>query len=101
MRIYRPTIDGKPALAREDRGILVALSGVPDAPRAIEGALPFDRAAVPVGAVLGPVGDADLLPPLCPGKIVAIGLNYQDHIDEAAMQAPERPVVFTKGTERP
>ena len=31
-----------------------------------------------------------------PGKIVAIGLNYKDHIREAGMEAPERPLVFTK-----
>jgi 2-keto-4-pentenoate hydratase/2-oxohepta-3-ene-1,7-dioic acid hydratase in catechol pathway len=31
-----------------------------------------------------------------PGKIVAIGLNYRDHIREAGMPVPERPIVFTK-----
>lgn len=34
--------------------------------------------------------------PLRPGKIVAIGLNYQDHIDETGLAAPERPLVFAK-----
>jgi 5-carboxymethyl-2-hydroxymuconate isomerase len=33
-----------------------------------------------------------------PGKIVAIGLNYRDHVREAEMQLPERPLVFTKFT---
>jgi 2-keto-4-pentenoate hydratase/2-oxohepta-3-ene-1,7-dioic acid hydratase in catechol pathway len=33
-----------------------------------------------------------------PGKIVAIGLNYMDHVREAAMEPPERPLVFTKFT---
>jgi 2-keto-4-pentenoate hydratase/2-oxohepta-3-ene-1,7-dioic acid hydratase in catechol pathway len=33
-----------------------------------------------------------------PGKIVAIGLNYLDHIREAGLPAPERPLVFTKFT---
>jgi 5-carboxymethyl-2-hydroxymuconate isomerase len=37
-----------------------------------------------------------LTAPLRPGKIVAIGLNYQDHIDEAGSAAPERPLVFAK-----
>jgi 2-keto-4-pentenoate hydratase/2-oxohepta-3-ene-1,7-dioic acid hydratase in catechol pathway len=36
--------------------------------------------------------------PIRPGKIVAIGLNYLDHIREANMSAPERPLVFTKFT---
>lgn len=31
-----------------------------------------------------------------PGKIVAIGLNYMDHVREAGMAAPKRPLVFTK-----
>jgi 5-carboxymethyl-2-hydroxymuconate isomerase len=33
-----------------------------------------------------------------PGKIVAIGLNYMDHVREAGMEAPARPLVFTKFT---
>ncbi|MHB1570007.1 MAG: fumarylacetoacetate hydrolase family protein, partial [Solirubrobacteraceae bacterium] len=41
---------------------------------------------------------ARLLPPLRPGKIVAIGLNYQDHIREAGLTAPSTPLVFTKFT---
>lgn len=39
---------------------------------------------------------AALLAPFAPGKIVAIGLNYMDHIRETGMDAPERPVVFAK-----
>jgi len=34
--------------------------------------------------------------PLRPGKIVAIGLNYMDHVREAGMEKPDRPVVFAK-----
>jgi 2-keto-4-pentenoate hydratase/2-oxohepta-3-ene-1,7-dioic acid hydratase in catechol pathway len=33
-----------------------------------------------------------------PRKIVAIGLNYRDHIREARMAAPQRPLVFAKFT---
>jgi 5-carboxymethyl-2-hydroxymuconate isomerase len=35
-------------------------------------------------------------PPIRPGKIVAIGLNYLDHIRETGMAVPERPLVFAK-----
>jgi len=45
-----------------------------------------------------PLAGARLLAPLRPGKIVAIGLNYLDHIREADMERPERPLVFTKFT---
>lgn len=37
-----------------------------------------------------------LLAPVAPSKIVAIGLNYADHIREALMEPPEAPLVFTK-----
>jgi 5-carboxymethyl-2-hydroxymuconate isomerase len=31
-----------------------------------------------------------------PGKVVAIGLNYMDHIRESGMEVPARPLVFAK-----
>jgi 5-carboxymethyl-2-hydroxymuconate isomerase len=34
--------------------------------------------------------------PLRPGKIIGIGLNYRDHIDEAGLRAPEQPLIFAK-----
>ena len=33
-----------------------------------------------------------------PGKIVAIGLNYMDHVRESGMQPPAQPLVFCKFT---
>ncbi|MGV9770888.1 fumarylacetoacetate hydrolase family protein [Streptosporangium sp. NPDC003464] len=44
----------------------------------------------------GPIADAAPVAPLRPGKIVAIGLNYLDHIREAGMDRPERPLMFAK-----
>jgi 2-keto-4-pentenoate hydratase/2-oxohepta-3-ene-1,7-dioic acid hydratase in catechol pathway len=35
-------------------------------------------------------------PVMRPGKVIAIGLNYRDHANEAGMEIPKRPVVFTK-----
>lgn len=44
-----------------------------------------------------PVPDgARLLAPLRPATIVAIGLNYLDHIRETGMERPVRPLVFSK-----
>lgn len=43
-----------------------------------------------------PISPRPLSPPSRPGKIVAIGLNYLDHIREAGLAAPERPLVFAK-----
>jgi acylpyruvate hydrolase len=31
-----------------------------------------------------------------PGKIVALGLNYRDHIEETGREVPESPVIFAK-----
>jgi 2-keto-4-pentenoate hydratase/2-oxohepta-3-ene-1,7-dioic acid hydratase in catechol pathway len=40
--------------------------------------------------------DVKLLSPTVPSKIVAVGLNYQEHIDETGMQKPDAPVLFIK-----
>jgi 2-keto-4-pentenoate hydratase/2-oxohepta-3-ene-1,7-dioic acid hydratase in catechol pathway len=45
------------------------------------------------------VGDAvtgELAAPLQPGKVVAIGLNYLDHIRESSLPRPAHPLVFAK-----
>lgn len=33
-----------------------------------------------------------------PGKVLCIGLNYQDHADESGMAAPDQPILFFKGS---
>jgi len=43
-----------------------------------------------------PEAAAVLAPPLRPGKVVAIGLNYLDHVRETGMDAPSSPLVFAK-----
>jgi 2-keto-4-pentenoate hydratase/2-oxohepta-3-ene-1,7-dioic acid hydratase in catechol pathway len=41
--------------------------------------------------------EASLHPPIAqPEKIVAIGLNYEDHAAETGAEIPDKPVVFTK-----
>ncbi len=37
------------------------------------------------------------LPPVVPGTIFALGLNYADHAKELAFKAPTEPLVFLKG----
>jgi 2-keto-4-pentenoate hydratase/2-oxohepta-3-ene-1,7-dioic acid hydratase in catechol pathway len=37
-----------------------------------------------------------LLPPVLPGKIVAVGLNYRDHANEMGIEIPKEPVLFLK-----
>lgn len=46
-----------------------------------------------------PVAEPDasrLAAPLRPGKIVAIGLNYADHVRETGMEMPSQPLIFAK-----
>jgi 2-keto-4-pentenoate hydratase/2-oxohepta-3-ene-1,7-dioic acid hydratase in catechol pathway len=50
------------------------------------------------GENVGTVDDVKLLAPVEPGKIVAIGLNYKDHVTELDpdRKLPEAPVIFMK-----
>jgi 2-keto-4-pentenoate hydratase/2-oxohepta-3-ene-1,7-dioic acid hydratase in catechol pathway len=49
---------------------------------------------------IGRLADLDLLPPVVPGKIVAIGLNYADHVAEGVVPGadatPDEPIIFLK-----
>jgi 2-keto-4-pentenoate hydratase/2-oxohepta-3-ene-1,7-dioic acid hydratase in catechol pathway len=45
---------------------------------------------------VGPAVAGELAAPLLPGKIVAIGLNYLDHIRESNLPRPPQPLVFAK-----
>ena len=51
------------------------------------------RLRAPLGEPL-PAGP--LAPPVRPGKVVAIGLNYLDHIREAKVAPPPAPLIFAK-----
>jgi 2-keto-4-pentenoate hydratase/2-oxohepta-3-ene-1,7-dioic acid hydratase in catechol pathway len=42
--------------------------------------------------------DVDPLPAVAPGKIVCIGLNYRDHLEEQHLPLPDRPMLFGKWT---
>ncbi|MCC6625937.1 MAG: fumarylacetoacetate hydrolase family protein [Chloroflexi bacterium] len=48
------------------------------------------------GAKVGAVGDLQLLTPIVPGKILAIGLNYAAHAAESNQPLPKFPIVFMK-----
>ncbi|HZU40322.1 MAG TPA: fumarylacetoacetate hydrolase family protein [Solirubrobacteraceae bacterium] len=42
------------------------------------------------------LGEVELLHPVQPRQILAIGLNYRSHADESELQVPDVPVVFAK-----
>ncbi len=52
---------------------------------------------LPQGAPV-PLPGARLLAPCEPGKIVAVGKNYRDHIAEMGGQPPQTPILFLKPT---
>ena len=43
-------------------------------------------------------GDVNLLAPVDPPNIIAIGLNYRKHADESGQSYPEAPLIFLKAT---
>jgi 2-keto-4-pentenoate hydratase/2-oxohepta-3-ene-1,7-dioic acid hydratase in catechol pathway len=44
-----------------------------------------------------PVEDVEFAPPVSsPSKIIGIGLNYMDHIEESKGEVPEKPLIFAK-----
>jgi 2-keto-4-pentenoate hydratase/2-oxohepta-3-ene-1,7-dioic acid hydratase in catechol pathway len=47
-------------------------------------------------AIAGGVEALTLLPPVCPSKIVCVGLNYKDHAAEQRMALPAEPLIFIK-----
>jgi len=51
-----------------------------------------------LGALV-PLSEAKLNPPVrCPGKILAVGLNYAAHARETGAQLPDFPLIFSKCT---
>jgi 2-keto-4-pentenoate hydratase/2-oxohepta-3-ene-1,7-dioic acid hydratase in catechol pathway len=48
------------------------------------------------GAAVGPINSLTLLPPVEPGKIICVGLNYRDHVAESNAKLPEFPLYFMK-----
>jgi len=70
----------------------IAASTTPELVGASEALSALDTASLG-GGVLDP---GFLAPVVAPGKIMAIGLNYSDHIRETNSKAPVNPILFTK-----
>ncbi len=92
MRFGTATVSGRERVVVEHEGELrlaapegVRLRALIESPELLDG-----EAA---GAA---VDRSALAAPLRPGKVVAIGLNYRDHVRETGMDMPERPLVFAK-----
>jgi 5-carboxymethyl-2-hydroxymuconate isomerase len=88
------TIDGEPRISEEGAEIWskAAAPALEAAIRSGERPLAIETGEV----VSGPLEGEPLAPPVRPGKVVAIGLNYLDHVKESGQPAPPRPLVFAK-----
>jgi 2-keto-4-pentenoate hydratase/2-oxohepta-3-ene-1,7-dioic acid hydratase in catechol pathway len=96
MRLYRVHTASGPRSAVARDGELFALDGCPvDAPD-VEAAAREIAAGGRDAPALGALEGARLAAPWTPRQIVAIGLNYHDHIRETGMDTPERPLIFAK-----
>lgn len=85
-----------------DDGIVDLAAAAPDLPRemiafiAAPDALSRAREAASSAPAIA-LADVTLRAPiLVPGKILAIGLNYRDHVEESGMKLPEHQVWFNK-----
>jgi 2-keto-4-pentenoate hydratase/2-oxohepta-3-ene-1,7-dioic acid hydratase in catechol pathway len=72
-------------------GELWPVAGTPHVDEAGQLRISLDRSRS-----LGSAEGRDLAAPVAPGKIVAIGANYRDHIREAGMVEPAAPLIFAK-----
>jgi 5-carboxymethyl-2-hydroxymuconate isomerase len=92
MRFAQVDVEGRPTAAVEVDGAWRALDGGAPLTHLLADRDPRLLAADVAGPPLG----GSLVAPLRPGKIVAIGLNYADHVREAGMTAPDAPLIFAK-----
>lgn len=100
MRLATFSHDGNTRIGRVENDTIIDLSaaGVPTEMAAFLAA--GDTAMASAAGAAGkeiPLGEVDLLAPvLRPPKILAIGLNYKDHIEETGLDTPEFPMFFNK-----
>lgn len=93
MRVGTAIVDGEPVAVIEREGELWPVAGAE-----CRGLAELIAAGAPLEPRPGEPVAGRLAAPLRPGKIVAIGLNYLDHVREAGVEPPASPLVFTKFT---
>lgn len=72
------------------------VTGLPETTRLIQ-RLIQDSSKKDLSACSTPMGQAELAAPISfPPKIVCLGLNYRDHIEETGQDLPDEPVIFMK-----
>ncbi len=92
--------NGVPTLGRVEGAELVDLSAA-GVPQDMVGLLSADAAVRATAAAASgsrmPLADVELCAPILrPPKILAVGLNYRDHIEETGLETPKVPLIFNK-----
>jgi 2-keto-4-pentenoate hydratase/2-oxohepta-3-ene-1,7-dioic acid hydratase in catechol pathway len=90
MRFATVRADGAEHLVAVGAGVYGKLEGHGDLTALLRAGV--DPGQLPLGDPIG----GELAAPLRPGKVVAIGLNYLDHIRESKLERPLQPLVFSK-----
>lgn len=94
MRFARYLIDGRSKLGVVEGDNVTEIIGRSEEAELL--LLELGRAdSLPRGRSL-PLSAVDLLAPIVPGKIVAVGLNYRDHAAESGSTMPREPILFAK-----
>ncbi|MBC2900094.1 fumarylacetoacetate hydrolase family protein [Streptomyces cupreus] len=95
MKLATLRTDGTTRAVRLDGDVLVDL-GVPDVGALLAEDGWAERAATATGTTY-PVEGADFAPVVpAPSKVVCVGLNYRNHIQEMGRDLPEHPTLFAK-----
>ncbi|WP_416417207.1 fumarylacetoacetate hydrolase family protein [Paenarthrobacter aromaticivorans] len=85
---------GEARLGRLDGNVIIDAGAAPQS-----GFVPTAEAWALVNAAEGqtyPLDAVELLPPVLPGKILAVGLNYRSHVEETKLKHPDVPMMFSK-----
>ena len=88
MKIYRFLHEGRPAMAVADGEHLFRYDGAD--------ALHLGARIESIDEPPHLIASVQLLPPVAPSKIVAVGRNYADHAKELGNDTPAEPIIFLK-----
>ncbi|MFX1565725.1 MAG: fumarylacetoacetate hydrolase family protein [Promethearchaeota archaeon] len=99
MKLVSYATDAGPRVGCLDNGEIVPTPGIPDMLEYLKDASLESTIEAALKGRIGatPVEKMNLLAPLPrPTKIIAIGLNYKDHVKETGREMPKAPVLFSK-----
>jgi len=100
MKLATFTEGGRTRVGRVDgeRVLDLTAAGLPgDMLALLEGGAELRRRAAEASGSSYALADVTLCPPvLRPPKILAVGLNYKDHIEETGLETPKFPMFFNK-----